>query len=127
MKISELPKDKAEKLLKAQKALHVTMREDNSYHVVRVNKEGTRYFEAHRVSMSYSPNMPFGGGSYWRIRYGAMGWCRRKDMVGNDYHCIWFKTSQTFSKSRTCIDIPATLNTKKEVMALLKQIGMFND
>lgn len=102
---------------------------NNSYEVCFVNKEGTRYFSAIRKCISWNDDkgnyMPFGGGSVWYVSYGKIQWDRMKQIMGKDFDYYWCKGSK-FTKSQNGTIIPKTVNTKKEVMDLVKMIGIFN-
>jgi len=67
--------------------------------------------------------MSFGGGSEWTIRYGCIGFVRRKQVIGYDYELDY---GRTYSKSANGTVIPSSVKTKKEVYGVLKAIGIFD-
>ena len=73
--------------------------------------------------------MPFGGGTYWEIKYGQIQWQHkvRRDPLGEKYDEYMWVRSKFFARTTNVttgevIEIPTTLNTKKEVMELLKKL-----
>jgi len=129
MNLIDLPQEIQEQLREDRKQLHTTMAVNDPYNIIMVNREGTRYFEARRICQSWSDNkgnyMPFGGGTYWSIAYGAILWDRRRNPVGEfDYE--WVRSrSKAFGKSQNGTIIPKRVDTKKEALAIAKQIGIF--
>lgn len=127
MTLSELPQTIQDELIAKRKELHNTWKRNDSYHILFTNEEGTRYFQADRISECYTDNkgnyMPFGGGSYWKITYGKILWNRRKQPMGCEYDYYWTTSSSTFSKSKNGTIIPKTLSKKSEVLELAKRIG----
>lgn len=130
MLLSELPIEIQKKLKEERLTLCEKWYKNTGYEVCFVNKEGTRYFYAIRKQFEYSNDkggyMPFGGGSEWHISYGKILWDRTKQVMGNDYDYFWTKTSNLFAKSANGTIIPKRVGTKKEVMELVKAIGIFN-
>lgn len=126
MKLSELPVEVQQQLAQ-QRAELSGKRINTAYRVELYNVDGTRYFEAARVSQPWSNDkgayMPFGGGTYWTIRYGAVQWAIRKDPLGGKAYELC--NGKQYTKSLNGVEIPARLNTKKEVLALVKKIGIF--
>lgn len=126
MKLSELPAEVQQQLAQ-QRAELSGKRINTAYRVELYNADGTRYFEAARVSQPWSNDkgayMPFGGGTYWTIRYGAVQWVTRKDPLGGKAYELC--NGKQYAKSLNGVEIPARLNTKKEVLALVKKIGIF--
>lgn len=130
MTLSDLPQEIQDKLNEERKLLHEKWKRNEAYYVSFANKEGTRYFRARRVCKSWNDDkgnyMPFGGGTYWRISYGAILWDRRKDPVG-EWEYFWTMSGKkVYSKSKNGTEIPHMAETKKEVMAIAKAIGIFN-
>lgn len=118
MKFIELPKEKQEELLAAQKELH-KKHSNTAYRVALYNESGTRYICAHRVSLA-SQYMAFGGGSYWKISYGRVSFRRYKDPVGmTDYELA---NGQCYDKIGD-YTIPKTVGTKKELMNVINEIN----
>ena len=126
MKFSELPQQIQEKLTKDKANLHLK-NINTSYEVLVYNEAGTRFFNAKRVQSSWQDNngnyMPYGGGSKWTIKYGEMGFrtCRNP-FGGIDAE---LRMGKTFGKSKNGTVIPNSVATKKEVLALIAQIGIF--
>ena len=130
MLLSELPIEIQEILRAERLTLCEKWYKNTGYEVCLVNKEGTRYFYAIRKQFEYTNDrggyMPFGGGSDWHISYGKILWDRTKQVMGNDYDYFWTKTSNLFAKSANGTIIPKRVGTKKEVIELVKAIGIFN-
>lgn len=126
MIIKDLAIEIKNELLKQRQELHVLWRKNNAYHVCFTNKEGTRYFTAERICMSWSDNkghyMPFGGGTYWQIKYGRIKCAAGKDIMGEPTY-QWIKSKEIFSKSLNGTDIPKEVKTKNDVIKIAKQIG----
>lgn len=123
MTLSDLPLEVQNELMEKRTKLHATEYRNTSHLVVLVNKEGTRFFEAYRKN-------DFDGygctGGWWKVRYGKVLWDRREQPLGNDYDYFWVNSAKTFQKSANGTEIPKTVNTKKEVIALAKAIGIFD-
>ena len=125
MHYTELPIEVQETLAEAKGRLHLKQ-VNTAYEVLMYNKAGTRYFNARRVQGSWQGNgvyMPFGGGSKWTIKYGEMGFrTHRNPFGGIDAELCM---GRTFGKSSNGTVIPKSVGTKKEVLALIAQIGIF--
>lgn len=130
MTLQDLPQEIQNKLRSSRLELHNTWKCNDAYHVCFTDATGTRYFAADRVCMAWNNNhgayMPFGGGTYWKIRYGKILWDRRKDALGYDYEYFWVRSGKIFNKSANGTDVPKTVGTKKEVMEIAKAIGIFD-
>lgn len=126
MKLQELPKEIQEQLARERAQLSKRQR-NTAYDVLLYNREGTRYFYAHRVSQSWSDDkgnyMPFGGGSFWAIRYGCVQFTKYKNPVGETDYMLC--DGKQYGRSANGTDIPKRLDTKKEVIALVREIGIF--
>lgn len=126
MKFSELAKEVQERLIKERNNLH-SKNINTSYEVLVYNEAGTRFFNARRVQGSWQDNrgnyMPFGGGSKWNIKYGEVGWRSFRNPVGevDAELCM----GRLFGKSSNGTQIPKSVGSKKEVLALINQIGIF--
>ena len=127
MKFIELPQVLQEKV----KTLRREARNHNietPYEILTYNEAGTRFFRARRVCRSWNDDrgnsMPFGGGSYWTVNYGEVGWRRVKDLLGSGYD-VELGFGKTFNRSANGTEIPKTLETKAEVMKLRSAIGIF--
>ena len=125
MRFSELPQQVQDSLTSEQNLLHLKQ-VNTAYEVLVYNKTGTRFFNARRVQSSWHGNgayMPFGGGSKWTIRYGEMGFrtCRNP-FGGIDAE---LRMGKTFGKSENGTVIPNSVGTKREVLALIAEIGIF--
>lgn len=125
MKLSELPQQVQDQLLAERVKLHETRKANDAWHIAFVNEDGTRYFEAYRKN----DFTRFSGGcccGWWNIRYGKVLWDRRKQLLGDDYDYFWVFSGKMFSKSQNGTEIPRSVRTKKEVLAIAKAIGIFN-
>lgn len=127
MTIQELPKEIQEQL--AQERAQLSGKQINTaYEVKLYNADGTRYFSARRCCQSWNDDkghaMPFGGGTYWRVRYGSVQFRAYKDLFGG--RCYELCDGKTFSRSANGTVIPSRIETKKEVMSLIKSIGIFS-
>lgn len=126
MKSLELPIE-LQNDLKNQQAAIAKKRVNNSYEVLLYNESGTRYFWARRYQASWYKDgkyMPYGGGSSWSIRYGKMQFRRYKNPVGTVE--VELVEGDLFNKSQNGTRIPKEVKTKAEVLAIAKQIGIFN-
>ena len=126
MKLDDLGSKIKNELLEQRKELCSKWKQNSAYDICFTNTDGTRYFKAMRVVLSWNDDkghyMPFGGGTYWKIRYGKIKWATVKNPVGGkDY--VWVQSRETFSKSANGTVIPIKLKTKKEVLEIAKQIG----
>lgn len=97
------------------------------YEVLLYNEQGSRYFYARRICESWSDDkgnyMPFGGGTKWKICYGRVQFKAYKNPVGEkDYELV---DGLTYTKSANGTNIPSYLKTKKDVLELIKNIGVF--
>ena len=124
--LSELPVDIQDKLKEERTNLYKTWKRDEAYHICFTNKEGTRFFLATRKSVpSYVSDRPFGGGSYWVVRYGKILWDSKQSPVGPVLYEYFWKKGQCFGKAQNGTVIPNQVATKKEVLAIAKEIGIF--
>lgn len=128
MTLDDLPKDVSDALRKERLLLHKKWFKNDSYNICFTNLDGTRYFTASRKQDSWNDDkghyMPFGGGSQWHIRYGAILWRTTRNPLGQkDYE--WCKSSKTFGKSANGTIVPQMVGTKKEVLDIAKAIGIF--
>lgn len=126
MKLSELPSEVQQQLAKQRNELS-GKRINTAYRVELYNADGTRYFEALRCCQSWNDDkgnyMPFGGGTYWTIRYGAVQCTTRKNPFGGKAYELC--NGKQYGKSANGTEIPKSLKTKKEVLALVNRIGIF--
>lgn len=130
MKFSELPIEFQEKLSK-ERAWRRGVKRNDGYEILIYNEAGTRYFYARRRCKPWSDDkghyMPFGSGSYWELYYGAVQFRRTKTPLGDtDYELCDGKTytSRTMEDGRK-VEIPKTVPTKKEVVAVINALGIF--
>lgn len=133
MKLNELPQEIQDKLIVDRDNWKGTISQ-NGYHVLAFNNRGTRYFSANRRCVGWQDtktgnSMPFGGGTYWEVKYGVMQWAHRKhrNPLGElEHEYMWVYGTRYYNIRRTTdgvlINIPDKLNTKKEVMAILKKL-----
>ena len=126
MKFSELPKQVQETLTK-DKGLLYLKKLNTSYQVLVYNKAGSRFFNARRVQSAWQGTngnyMPFGGGSKWVIQYGEIGFSTYRNPFGEIDADLCM--GRTFGKSSNGTSIPKYVGSKKEVLALIEQIGIF--
>ena len=126
MKFNKLPIETQQRLKEERAKLSVKII-NNAYEVLLYNQEGTRFLSARRHQSSWQDEkgnyMPFGGGSEWTIRYGCVGFARKKQVIGYDYELV---CGNLYSKSSNGTIIPNTVKTKKEVLTIAKAIGIFN-
>lgn len=126
MKFSDLPIEIQQRL--NCERLDLRNRSINSaYEVLLYNQPGTRYFHARRHQNSWYDDkgnyMPFGGGSEWTLQYGCIGFSRKKQVMGYDYELC---RGKTYSKSANGTIIPASAKRKKDVLNIVKAIGIFD-
>lgn len=125
MRFSELPQQVQDSLTSEQSLLHLKQ-VNTAYEVLVYNKPGTRFFHARRVQSSWQGNgayMPFGGGSVWSINYGEMGFRLCRNPFGEIDAEL--RMGKTFGKSKNGTVIPKSVGTKREVLALITEIGIF--
>ena len=126
MTIDELPAEWQEQLAADRLALARNNR-DTPYEVVRYNPEGTRYFRARRCCRSWMDDkghyMPFGGGTYWSVAYGAVQFRATRNPLGQKEYELC--DGKRYAKSANGTTIPETVETKKEVLRILADIGIF--
>lgn len=128
MNFSDLPLEIQLRLQREREALGGKAL-DTAYEVLRYNATGTRYFRARRVCKSWADDkgnsMPFGGGSYWTVAYGAVQFRIIKDAMGRkDYELC---EGKRFSKSANGTFIPNRVETKAQVKELLSNLEIFNN
>lgn len=72
--------------------------------------------------------MNFGGGSYWTIICCTIQWRPRKDLFGQGFSLELCKGKRYFfyGTNDNKKHIPTELKTKAEVLALAREIGLFN-
>ena len=130
MTFQELPAEVQERLTKDRQALAGKIRND-AYTIHIYDAAGKRYLYARRcckawgeVRNNHACSMPFGGGTYWTIKYGAVQFTRRRNPLGiMDYELC---DGKTYCKSANGTSIPTQVETKKEVIDIIKRIGIFN-
>ena len=127
MKFSELPVE-TQKILNEERE-EIRGKTINTDHLIHLyNKDDKRYTYARRHCRSWDDDkghsMPFGGGSYWTLSYGKVQFERYRNPLGQrDYRLC---DGVTFRKSANGTVIPSTVATKKEVINIINQIGIFN-
>ena len=126
MKLDDLDIEIKNELLEQRKELCSKWKQNSAYDICFTNTDGTRYFKAKRVVLSWNDDkghyMPFGGGTYWQIRYGKIKWATEKNPIGGTVY-VWVQSRETFSKSANGTVIPNEVKTKNEVLEIAKQIG----
>ena len=124
--LSELPVEIQTALRDERILLHSTWKRNDSYNVCFTDKDGTRFFTATRKCIpSYVTDRPFGGGSYWVVRYGKILWSSKPSPLGTIMYEYYWKKGSCFNKAKNGTEIPNMVATKKEVLALAKAIGIF--
>lgn len=125
MKFIELPIDTQQRLNDERSKLS-NRTINNAYEVLLYNQSGTRFFSARRHQRTWQDDkgnyMPFGGGSEWTVRYGCIGFARKKQVIGYDYELA---EGKLYFKSSNGTVIPTSVRTKKEVLSIAKAIGIF--
>lgn len=129
MKLSELPQEIQQRLIDERATLHEKWNVNTSYDYCVVNTDGTRFFRAHRRNDfgSFNANK-WSTCGWWEISYGAIRWKRHHIYAcgtywGEEYR---WEEAETFGKAVNGTVIPKQVHTKKEVIALAKEIGIFN-
>ena len=126
MTTNDLPAEWREKLAVDRLALAEQNR-DTPYEVLRYNAEGTRYFRARRYCRSWRDDkgheMPFGGGTYWTVTYGAVQFRRTRNPLGQTEYEL--SDGKRYTRSANGTEVPARVGTKKEVLRILNDIGIF--
>lgn len=124
MKFGELPQAVQNKL-KADHEQLPNHRVNTAYTIELYNAAGTRYFIAQRRCRCWNDTkgnyMPFGGGSYWTVSYGKVQVRAYKSCMGTQEYELF--NGKRFNKSVNGIVIPAELDTKKQVIELIKKLG----
>lgn len=132
MKLNELPQEIQDKLIADREEWKGKLA-SGAYYVTAYNKNGTRFFSATRRCVGWQDtksgnSMPFGGGTYWIVKYGEMRWVHRKlrNPLGEVEHVYEWVPGPCYGRvtmtTGESIEIPSQLATKKEVMALLKKL-----
>ena len=124
MKLSELPQDIQDKLIEERANLHEKWKRNTPWEVCFVNKEGTRFFSAYRKNDFAGYGSAYG---WWEIRYGAIRWQHKRENFWGffDEKYEWVQ-SELYGRSQNGTEIPEHIHTKKEVLALVKAIGIFD-
>ena len=127
MKVSELPQKIQDRLAKEREALCLK-NVNGPYRIHLYNKEGTRYFTAVRMCHEWSDDkghyMHFGNGTHWELQYGKVVVRRFKSVMATDEYEL--EDGPRFNKSANGTEIWPTLDTKKEVLDVIKKIGIFD-
>lgn len=125
MNFSELPQEVQDKLNRERKEL-CKKNHNTPYEVVLYNEDGTRYFHARRCCKVWADTkghyMPFGGGTYWTVRYGAVQFKNERQVIGREYVLC---DGKLYNRSKNGTEIFPEVETKKEVIAIAKAIGIF--
>lgn len=129
-KISELPQELQERLAKEKSGLYRTWHQNDAYHVCFTDKVGKFYIYAKRDN-GFRLWSRCAGVNGWYIKFGKVQ-CKH----GYDVNVIgerteyyrWVKgtTYLKFIKADgTLVEIPQVVSTKKELMDIVKQLGIF--
>lgn len=103
------------KLLEERRSLCNTRTVDNDEWIVLYNEEGTRCFEAQKVSS------PLTGRNFWRIAYGNV--TLHEDCDGNP---IWtLNRAALYRRVWNGPEIPYIVNTREEALEIARRIGEF--
>lgn len=119
MTIDELPIE-AQQDLRDSKPAFVGRHINDHREVLLYNEAGTRYFHAWRV---YEGVRTMGNPSYWKVRYGKVQFATSKDPLGGI--CYEWCNGKQFT-SVMGVEIPRGVDTKKQVLAILKQLQELN-
>ena len=126
MRFTDLPQQVQDALTSEMSHLHLKQ-VNTAYEVLVYNKTGTRFFNARRVQSSWQDSngnyMPYGGGSKWTITYGEMGYRSCRNPFGEIDAEL--RMGKTFGRSKNGTVIPKSVATKREVLALIAEIGIF--
>lgn len=129
MLLSELPEDIQKGLIESRKELKDKWSINTSYEVCVVDKDCTRYLYAYRSNDwdGYRCNA-----SAWYISYGAIQWRKQVEHFGwgfpDKVEYIWVKGKRFGSRTKedgSKVDIPKSVHRKKEVLQLIKELGIF--
>lgn len=127
MNASELPIEMQQQLAADRLALKNI---STPYRVKVYNQQGTRFLEARRVCRCWQNDrgayMPFGGGSYWTIRYGVVAWKKVKDLMGKGFS-VELADGKLYGAAANGTKIPRDVHTKADVQKLIKAIGIFKE
>lgn len=123
MTLLDLPTNLQERFKKLHEEF-IGRRYNTAYQVLVFNAEGTRFFRAERISKASNWNLHFGGGSYWTIQYGAVGFRVYNNLMGE--RDIEPGYGKTFKKAANGTVIPEEVATKEEVLLIARAIGIFN-
>lgn len=129
MKFTELPRDVQTKLLEDQKKLANKLIANDGYEINVYNKFGSRHFRAKRVQHSWQDDkgnsMSFGGGSHWEIHFCFVSFHKTKNPFGQTEYelCDGNRIERLKCDDGKIIEIPFLMNSKNEVLDLIKQIG----
>lgn len=124
---AQLPQEYQDQLARMRSELKD---ENTPFAVTLYNKTGKIAFYARRCQHSWDDHktgnhLPFGGGSYWTIRCCSIQWRPRKDLMGGGF-TLELCDGPRYGKYGDGKVIPAEVSTKKEVLALAREIGVFN-
>ena len=125
MRLIDLPEN-VQNVLRQEKVKYVSKRINDGYTIHLYSSDGMRYVYARRHAMA-SQYMSFGGGSYWTIAYGKVQFESYNNPVGErDYRwCDGMIFGSIKKKDGSIVEIPKRVDTKKEVIEIIKSIGKF--
>lgn len=124
----DLPMEYQEELAR----LRANLRDENTpFSVTFYNKSGRIALIARRCQHSWEDHrtgnhMNFGGGSYWTIVCCSIQWKPVKDLMGNGFSLELVNGKRYGRYGADNKVIPAELATKAEVLALARDMEMFN-
>lgn len=126
MMFNELPEN-VQVQLRRDKEQYVSTRVNDSYTIHLYSADGKRYVYAHRHAIP-SLYMNFGGGSYWTIEYGKVQFEGYKDPLGGRSYrwCDGKKFGSITKADGSVVTIPNRVDTKQEVLDIIRAIGKFD-
>lgn len=124
MKFNELPTDVQVRLAQERTELHKTWYKNTPRMIKLANADGTRFFYAERIS-------GFDGyrstGDYWKLHYGVIQFSKERTNNPFEYEFEWkWKMGKCYAKTANGTVIPKTVDKKKDVLTIVKAIGIFD-
>ena len=125
MKLQELPKEIQQGLIEERKTLCEKWHRNTPWEVCFVNEDGTRFFHAYRKN-DFAGYGSISG--WWIVRYGEIRWRHtyKNEWGFEEEKYEWVESRKTYSIAANGTQIPSDVHTKKDVLDLVKKIGIFN-
>lgn len=125
---SQLPQEYQDQLAKMRSELKD---ENTPFAITLHSKNGRVAFYARRCQHAWENHrtgnrLNFGGGSYWTIVCCPIQWRPRKDLMGGGFSLELCDGPRYGKYGKDDKAIPRQLATKKEVLELAREIGLFN-